>query len=57
MPYILEEKRKVLDPAIRQLADSFNKLQDEGNFAGNLNYTITKLLFTLYPEARYQRTI
>ena len=55
MPYILEEKRKVLDPAIRHLADSFNMLQDEGNFAGNLNYTITKLLFTLYPEANYQR--
>ncbi len=55
MPYILKEKRIALDPAIRQLADAFIKLADEGNFAGNLNYTITKLLFTLYPEPNYQR--
>lgn len=55
MPYILKEKRTVLDPAIRQLADAFIKLADEGNFAGNLNYTITKLLSTLYPEPNYQR--
>ncbi len=55
MPYILKEKRTILDPAIRQLADAFIKLADDGNFAGNLNYTITKLLFTLYPEPNYQR--
>jgi hypothetical protein len=55
MPYILEEKRKALDPAIRELADSFIALKDDSNFAGNLNYTITKLLFTLYPEPNYQR--
>ncbi len=55
MPYILKEKRTTLDPAIRQLADAFIKLADDGNFAGNLNYTITKLLFTLYPEPNYQR--
>ncbi len=55
MPYILKEKRKILDPAIRELADSFIKLHDDGNFAGNLNYTITKLLFTLYPDPNYQR--
>jgi hypothetical protein len=55
MPYILKEKRTVLDPAIRQLADAFIKLADDDNFAGNLNYTITKLLFTLYPEPNYQR--
>jgi len=55
MPYILKEKRTVLEPAIRQLADAFIKLADDGNFAGNLNYTITKLFFTLYPEPNYQR--
>jgi hypothetical protein len=54
MPYILKEKRKVLDPAIRELADSFTKLNDDGNFAGNLNYAITKLLYTLYPAPNYQ---
>ncbi len=55
MPYILREKREVLDPAIRELADAFIKLDDGGNFAGNLNYAVTKLLFTLYPEPNYQR--
>jgi hypothetical protein len=55
MPYILKEKRTVLDPAIRQLAEAFVKLADDGNFAGNLNYSITKLLLTLYPEPNYQR--
>jgi len=55
MPYIQKEKRTILDPAIRQLADAFTRLADDGNFAGNLNYTITKLLFTLYPEPNYQR--
>ncbi|MDD2335772.1 MAG: hypothetical protein PHD01_04255 [Geobacteraceae bacterium] len=55
MPYILKEKRAVLDPAIRELADAFTNLRDNANFAGNLNYAITKLLFTLYPEPNYQR--
>jgi hypothetical protein len=55
MPYILQQKRAFLDPAIRELAESFIALNDDKNFAGNLNYTITKLLFTLYPEPNYQR--
>jgi hypothetical protein len=55
MPYILKEKRKVLDPAIRELVDAFTKLDDDANFAGNLNYAITKLLFTLDPAPNYQR--
>jgi hypothetical protein len=55
MPYILKEKRTVLDPAIRTLAEAFTNLKDDANFSGNLNYTITKLLFTLYPKPNYQR--
>jgi hypothetical protein len=55
MPYIIKENRKVLDQAIHGLVGSFIKLNDDDNFAGNLNYTITKLLFTLYPEPNYQR--
>jgi len=55
MPYILKEKRAVLNPAIRELADVFTSMKDDINFAGNLNYTITKLLFTLYPVPNYQR--
>jgi len=55
MPYILKEKRAVLDPAVRQLAEAFITLRDDANFAGNFNYTLTKLLLTLYPEPNYQR--
>lgn len=55
MPYILKDKRTVLDPAISQLIDAFGTLQDDSNFAGNLNYTITKLLKTLYPEPNYRK--
>jgi hypothetical protein len=55
MPYIVKEKRAVLDPAIQRLADSFMELDDEGNFAGNLNYVITRLLGILYPDPNYRR--
>lgn len=55
MPYIVKEKRTILDPAIQRLVDSFGELDDEGNFAGNLNYVITRLLGILYPNPNYQR--
>lgn len=55
MPYIIKEKRKTLDPAIEDLATAFRTLNDDGNFAGNLNYAISKLLKTLYPSPNYQR--
>jgi hypothetical protein len=55
MPYILTEKRAVLDPAICELANVFTSMKDNDNFSGNLNYTITKLFFTLYPQPNYQR--
>lgn len=55
MPYILKEKRTMLDPAIEKLAIAFQELNDDGNFAGNLNYVISKLLTSLYPAPNYQR--
>ncbi len=55
MPYILKEKRAVLDPAVLELAEAFRKLDDDGNFAGNLNYVITRLFSALYPNPNYQR--
>lgn len=55
MPYILKEKRAVLDPAVLKLAEAFRKLDDDGNFAGNLNYVITRLFSALYPNPNYQR--
>lgn len=55
MPYILKDKRTILDPAVQYLSDAFITLDDDENFAGNLNYVISKLLVTLYPTANYQR--
>ncbi len=55
MPYIVKDKRAMLDPAVQSLADAFRSLDDEGNFAGNLNYVLSKLFITLYPSANYQR--
>lgn len=55
MPYIVKEKRTRLDPAIETLADAFRELDDHANFAGNLNYVVSKLLKTLYPTPNYQR--
>ncbi len=54
MPYILKERRDVLDPAIEELVEAFSKL-DAADFAGNLNYVVSKLLIRLYPTPNYQR--
>jgi hypothetical protein len=55
MPYIVQEKRKILDPAIQNLVESFRELNDDRNFAGNLNYVITRLFSSLHPSPNYQR--
>lgn len=52
MPYIVEEKRHVLDPSIEQLVDTLRGLQcddpDGDNLEGNLNYVISTILGRLY---------
>lgn len=55
MPYIVKEKRTMLDPAIQKLADALRELDDDANFAGNLNYVVSRLLKTIYPAPNYQR--
>lgn len=55
MPYISREKRAVLNPAVQGLADAFKALDDDANFAGNLNFALSKLFLLLYPQANYQR--
>ena len=55
MPYIVREKHKILDPAIQNLVESFRELNDDRNFAGNLNYVITRLFYLLNPAPNYQR--
>ena len=56
MPYITNDKRAVLDPAIDQLQKALVDLEldsDDNNTQGNLNYAITRLLRLVY-GARYQ---
>lgn len=57
MPYIIQSKRDVLDPAIAQLVDGLRQLEcdyPEGNFEGNINYIITKLLVLAYGKTSYR---
>jgi hypothetical protein len=55
MPYILKEKRTLLDPAIEKLAGTIRELNDDANFGGNLNYVVSKLLKILHAAPNYQR--
>ncbi len=50
MPYIKQSDRNRLDPKIQELADAINLDQR----AGELNYSITKLLLALKGEGRYK---
>ena len=51
MPYIKQEKRDVLDPAIDQLLNTIRELESDdpaNDTEGNLNYIISKILDRLY---------
>lgn len=50
MPYIIESDRARLDPKIKELA----KLINTDARAGELNYTITKLLLALKGAGKYK---
>lgn len=57
MPYIVQEKRSVIDPAIAKLVDAFRQLESDdpnNNFEGNLNYAITAILIKAYGTATYR---
>jgi len=56
MPYIVNEKREVLDPTIDQLVDKLRELQLDDptdNIQGNMNYIVSRLLDKLY-NSNYQ---
>lgn len=56
MPYIPQEKRAELDPIIEQLVTRLLEIDSndgDNDMEGNINYTITKVLMSLYP-ARYR---
>ena len=52
MPYIVQEKRNVLDPVIRDLLTALRNLelddQDKNNTEGNINYVVSVVLDQLY---------
>jgi len=54
MPYIKQEKRDVLNPAIDKLMIALVNLQcddDANNMEGNINYVFTKLLKNCYGDS------
>ena len=57
MPYIQNEQRQALNQSIDNLAAEIAKLhagKDKPNKDGLLNYSLTRLLNKLYPDARYR---
>ena len=50
MPYIEPARRKLLEPAIKRL---LNALCDNSVTAGDINYVITRILWTMYPDIGY----
>jgi hypothetical protein len=53
MPYIKQDKREVLDPAIDTLLNSLRELESDdpsNDMGGNLNYVITRLLKQCYGQ-------
>lgn len=57
MPYIIEDKRAVLIPAIKQVVDGLRQLESDdenNNFEGNVNYAITAMLVLAYQKNNYR---
>lgn len=53
MPYIINEKREVLNPAIDEMLNALRELESddpENDMGGNLNYVFTVLLKRCYGE-------
>ena len=51
MPYIAEDKRHQIDPAINALHQALVSLEiddEDNNMEGNLNYALTRLLMMVY---------
>lgn len=51
MPYIIQDKRKHLDPHIESLVNALRELESDdpsNTHCGNLNYVITRLLHASY---------
>lgn len=56
MPYIVQEKRDILDPAIDEVIQKLVELEtddENNNMEGNINYVITKILRRVYGPTGY----
>ena len=58
MPYIAQEDRPELDPAIEKLVDAVRERasEREGTFEGYLNYALTRLVLGVLPSAVTHRS-
>lgn len=57
MPYIVQDKRNIIDPAIDKLLDAFRQIESDdpdNNFEGTVNYAITSLLVRAYTKTSYR---
>jgi hypothetical protein len=53
MPYIKQDKRDILDPAIDHVLNSLRELESDdpsNDMGGNLNYVVTRLLYSCYGQ-------
>jgi len=58
MPYIIQDKRMVLDSHIESLINALRELEcddAENNMEGNINYIFTRILKRVYPGNRYHQ--
>lgn len=56
MPYITQDKRDILDAAILNLVNQIqNASPNNDGREGNLNYTITSILLSLYGDPSYAK--
>jgi len=48
MPYISQEKRRILEPTVQELVDGIVCCAEDGHKDGLVNFAISSLVFSLY---------
>ncbi len=57
MPYIIQEKRDVLDPYLEGLLNALRELESDdpnNNMEGNINYIVSRILHHVYKGGGYR---
>lgn len=57
MPYVKQEYRDVIDPAVDRVVNALRELEldyPEGSTEGNLNYAISRILSIVYTNGGYK---